>query len=311
MLDLELEASLRGDFSKAWDIAQQLEKERPECDRAAFNRGCHLMHRGDLLGGHECLERGRNEKVFGNSPVSNQPRWNGEPGTVLLQLEGGLGDQIHGYRYAFDIRDRGNSVVVSCSPELATLFKDDFIVVQNSAAGGVYHDYYCPAMSAPLTLGLTYDGLSGKPYIKRDGDSEGKVGVRWSGNPQFEHEQHRVFPPQLMWDFVQNYDCISLQKDSVEAPSWMETPSLDTWEDTRKALSQCDLVVTSCTSVAHLAGAMGVATWIVVPILPYYLWALPGKSTPYYDSVTLLRQERYGSWVEPFTLPEFSQARAR
>ena len=47
-------------------------------------------------------------------------------------------------------------------------------------------------------------------------------------------------------------------------------------------------------------GAMGIETWIVVPILPYYLWALPGDKTPHYDSVTLYRQEKYGCWEAPF-----------
>ena len=46
--------------------------------------------------------------------------------------------------------------------------------------------------------------------------------------------------------------------------------------------------------------ALGVETWIIVPVLPYYMWALPGDSTPWYDSVTLFRQEEYGNWDAPF-----------
>ena len=49
-----------------------------------------------------------------------------------------------------------------------------------------------------------------------------------------------------------------------------------------------------------MAGAMGVDTWIVVPILPYYLWAKPGSKTEWYDSVTLFRQKFYGDWTSPF-----------
>jgi hypothetical protein len=126
----------------------------------------------------------------------------------------------------------------------------------------------------------------------------------------FEHEQHRLFPSELMFNTVNDEDCLCLQKEEgsqhgetdglVPAPEWMEKPSLETWSDTQKAVSRCDLVITSCTGVAHLAGAMGVETWIVVPILPYYLWALPGNKTPHYDSVTLYRQEKYGCWEAPF-----------
>ncbi len=69
---------------------------------------------------------------------------------------------------------------------------------------------------------------------------------------------------------------------------------------TRDSISECELVITSCTSVAHLASSMGIKTWIVTPILPYYLWALPGNKTPYYNNVTLFRQEKYGDWKKPF-----------
>ena len=99
---------------------------------------------------------------------------------------------------------------------------------------------------------------------------------------------------------LDDYDCISLQKDDIKIPFWMEQQPLDTWRQTREQISRCDLVISSCTSVAHLAGAMGIETWIVVPILPYYLWALPGNTTPNYDSVTLFRQKKYGNWNAPF-----------
>ena len=77
--------------------------------------------------------------------------------------------------------------------------------------------------------------------------------------------------------------------------------SLADWKSTQKSISECELVITSCTSVAHLAAAIGVETWIVVPVLSYYLWALPGEKSPYYDGVTLFRQEMYGNWEVPFT----------
>jgi hypothetical protein len=75
---------------------------------------------------------------------------------------------------------------------------------------------------------------------------------------------------------------------------------LQHWEDTRQAIASCDLVVTSCTSVAHMAAAMGVQTWIVTPVLPYYLWAKPGSRTEWYDSVRLFRQTGHGDWVTVF-----------
>jgi hypothetical protein len=61
-----------------------------------------------------------------------------------------------------------------------------------------------------------------------------------------------------------------------------------------------DLVITSCTSIAHAAAALGKPTWVIVPILPYYIWALPGNKSPWYDSVTLFRQEVYKEWQQTF-----------
>jgi len=72
------------------------------------------------------------------------------------------------------------------------------------------------------------------------------------------------------------------------------------WEATASILAGLDLVITSDTSIAHCAAALGVDTWIVVPVLPYYVWAIPGIKTPWYDSVTLYRQTTYGNWDAPF-----------
>tara|TARA_R110000803_G_scaffold1535_1_gene4963 strand:- start:677 stop:1645 length:969 start_codon:yes stop_codon:yes gene_type:complete len=303
-LDEQLEAGLCGDFVTGQRIADELEVETPKCPAGAFNRGWYELRKGNLQKGHTLLDCGRHINVFGNRHIgSTRPIWNGETGaTVLLNLEGGLGDQINGVRFAKNLSEYGNKVIVSGSSSLAETLVDCEGVsafVQNEACLGVYHDYWLPSMSAVVPLKLEYKDLSGKPYIKRLSKSEGKVGIRWSGNPEFEHQQHRLFDKKLMFDAVNNADCISLQKDEV-SPDWMEQPSLDTWENTRKQVSRCDLVITSCTSIAHLAGAMGIETWIVVPILPYYLWALPGSVTPHYSSVTLFRQEKYGQWEELF-----------
>ena len=304
LLDLQLAAGVRGDFEEGWRIAQLLPQDNP---RAMFNRGWYLLQQGKLLEGHKLLDAGRGINVFGNRHIgSNQPIWDGKSkGTVLLNLEGGLGDQICGVRFAKDVANVCSNVVVSCSKEIASLFvnvEGVSAVVQHEACLGVYHDYWLPSMSAIVALGYEYEDLRGNSYIDLPYARGNKVGIRWNGSPTFEHEQHRLFPAEFMFDAVRDLDCVSLQRDegSELTPEWMLKVPLDTWDDTVKAIASCSLIVTSCTSIAHLAAAMGVPTWIIIPILPYYLWATPGEKSAYYNSVTLFRQTVYGDWEVPF-----------
>jgi len=311
-LDLQLAASTAGNFAEGWRLAQKLEAEEPNNHRAAYNRGWYYLRQGQIQKGYQLMDRGRLAGVFGNQrpDVPTNP-WNGrDRGTVLLYLEGGLGDQIHQIRYAKNIAERGCRVVVSCSGPLASLFVDVegvSAVVQHEATFGIYHDFWVAGMSAVIPLGLSLKDLSGKQYIEKPIAIKGRkkrIGLRWQGQSKFEHEHNKKFPYNLMFDAVENVnaDFISLQRDEgVDAcPTWVKQVPLNTWEDTRQAIASCDLIISSCTSVSHLSAAMGVETWVIVPIMPYFLYAIDGDQTPYYDSMRLIRQEVFGSWEQPF-----------
>lgn len=311
-LDLQLAAGLMGNFEEGLRLANELEVDEPWNNRAAFNRGWYRLREDKLLEGEQLLYRGRIESVFGNPvPSTPTPIWDGvSKGTVMLYLEGGLGDQFHGARYAEYIMEKGCDVIIACSGPIATLLrkiKGVKAVIQHEAVFGVVHDYWTPSMSTVLPLKLEYKDIKGTAYINKP-DVEPhygmRIGIRWQGSTAFEHEQHRLFPSDLMFKALKgtNAEFISLQRDegSQFCPSWVKTVPLNTWEDTRNAIASCDLVISSCTSVAHLSAAMGVQTWIVVPILPYYLWAKEGNTTPWYDGVTLFRQEAFGDWTSPF-----------
>jgi hypothetical protein len=177
------------------------------------------------------------------------------------------------------------------------------MVVQHEAAFGVVHDFWVPSMTASIPLGWQYKHIDGSAYIPKPDVAKGdkfRIGLRWQGNPEFEHQQHRLFPAQYLFNAVKGLDVeyVSLQRDegAEHRPAWVKQLNLSSWSDTVLAVANCDLVVSSCTSVAHLAGAMGVPTWVVVPVLPYYLWAKPGNSTEWYNSVRLFRQTNHGDW---------------
>jgi hypothetical protein len=311
-LDLMLAASTTGDFAEGWRIAQKLEAEEPNNHRAAYNRGWYYLRQSQIQKGYSLMDRGRIAGVFGNKhPDVPTPQWDGKTkGTILLYLEGGLGDQIHQVRYAKMIADRGCKVIVSCSGPLASLFvgvEGVSSVIQHEAVFGIYHDSWVAGMSAVVPLGLELADLSGAPYISKPVTIKGRkkrIGLRWQGNSKFEHEHHKKFPYELMFDAVKDsdYEFISLQRDEgAEAtPPWVKQVPLNTWEDTRAAAASCDLVISSCTSVSHIAAAMGIETWVITPIMPYFLYALDGDKTPYYDSMRLFRQEMFGDWSAPF-----------
>ena len=311
-LDLQLAASKMGDFAEGWQLAQKIEKEEPNNHRAAFNRGWYLLRQGKIQEGYQLMDRGRRAGVFGNSPPNSptQP-WDGKSkGTVLLNLEGGLGDQIHQVRYAKHIAARGCKVVVACTGPLVTLFTDVegvSAVVQHDCCQGVYHDFYVQGMSAIVPLGFELEDLTGEAYITKPKTIKGfrkRIGLRWQGQMAFEAEHQKKFPYDLMFDALKDVDAefISLQRDEgAEAcPPWVKQVPLDSWEDTRQATASCDLVISSCTSVSHLAAAMGVETWTIIPVMPYFFYAQEGDTCPYYDTMKLLRQESFGDWEAPF-----------
>lgn len=311
-LDLALEASINGHP----EISEDILRSQPQDDlRVLFNLGWHEMRHGNLNKAFEHFNYGRYIDVFGLPAIPGKI-WKDEDlkgKKLLFRCEGGYGDQILNFRFAKRFEEMGATVFISCAPELKELFsRHGYICIDNEIVSGAHYDYWIPAMSSPFMLGMELDDLDGRPYItpakKRDLFSKKgalKVGIRWSGNPEFEDEQHRRFPPELMIDLhtVPNTSFYSLQRDEnlVDGlPFGDMREQMKSWEDTASILSGCDLIITSCTSIAHLAGAMGIPTWVVTPIMPYYTWAVPGNTSKWYDSVRLFRQSKYGEWEDVF-----------
>ncbi|MNL33671.1 hypothetical protein D3C87_1555960 [compost metagenome] len=101
---------------------------------------------------------------------------------------------------------------------------------------------------------------------------------------------------------IPNIEVYSLQRDSgvEERPADSKVvdlaPYLTSWEDTAAAIENLDLVISSCTSVPHLAAALGKPVWLFCPLSSYYVWAGPDNGQSWYPQVQLYRQEKFGSW---------------
>ena len=305
-LDTALDYAIRGNVNKSEKILRKLEHDDP---RAQFNLGWHELRHGNLYEGYEKLNTGRWINIFGSPPLQTpMPIWSGPNPKILLRSEGGLGDHIINARFAKQLSKYG-TVTLTTDPSLINLLSrvDGVSECTCECTGIPEHDVWVPAMSAPYVLKLSYKDLSGEPYLRatpRKLEGKLKIGLRWAGNPQFEHEQHRKFNKQLMLDLanISGPTFYSLQRDNdlVDVPFTDLRHEMKSWEDTADILTGLDLVITSDTSIAHCSAALGVPTWIVIPILPYYMWALPGETTPWYNSVRLFRQIEYGNWDKPF-----------
>jgi hypothetical protein len=326
LIDQQLNLMVRGRFREAWKISQKLEKQDPNDLRHKFNRGWFLINQGKLQEGFQSLEAGRFLNVYGNRKIpTDKSIWDQENlknKTVILNLEGGLGDQIIHARFAKDIKDRGGKCLICCDPSLKSLLsRVDGVkgYVNYNDIKTTKHDYWIPSFSCCWLFGYDFKNLPNKPYIKPNKQSVSqwgnlinstkyKVGIRWSGNTKFEHQQFRIFPPNKLIDLKKYKDIqfYSLQRDT----DTMELPNditdlqhlLISWEDTAAAIKNLDLVITSCTSIAHLAGAMGIPTWVITPILPYHIWAYGKDNSPWYeDNVKIFRQKTFSKWEETFT----------
>ncbi len=310
-LDLALTACINGNP----DVSESILRSQPEQNdaRIVFNLGWHEMRHGNLKKGLQMMDAGRFINVFGLPRIPGEI-WKDQDltnKTLLFRCENGLGDQIMNFRFAKDFQKKGARVVISCLPELRSIFsRHGFVCVDNGAIPFIHYDYWVPSMSGAHILGYDTDNFPGKPYLTAEPKNlytkpgTLKVGIRWAGNPQFEHEQHRKFDPQPLIDLhkLEGVTLFSLQRDEdlIDGLPFADLrDQMKTMEDTSRIIQGLDLVISSCTSVAHLSAALGKETWIIVPVMPYYAWAERKETSVWYDSVRLFRQQEYGKWDVP------------
>lgn len=344
-IDLMLKLNLEGKSKEARAISDKLEKLGKDkildpngkntediWMRHCFNRGWFILQDGDYQTACKLLENGRFLKVYGSGPLqTSAPIFNPEKDdikgkSIIISLEGGYGDEIIHARFATSFKKLGASkVYLAAAPELVSIFSRiegvDGVILRNQS-NTIQHDFWVPGFSAGWVAGHTFDDFPGDPYITSKQESvdiwktiikapEGKikVGIRWAGNPKFEHQQFRRFPENFITNLskYEELEIFSLQRDHnlLQLPEKVNDLQhfLLSWEDTAAAIQNLDIVITSCTSVAHLSAAMGKETWVIVPVLPYHTWAKgapESTTTPYYNCVRLFRQKEGRNWNGAF-----------
>jgi hypothetical protein len=311
---------------------------RPMSAEIRFARALALLTMGDWREGWR--EHEQRNHVAGlplRRTSLTSPVWDGTALAgrhILLDHEQGLGDQIMFARFATDVAARGGRVTVRCSAPLAALFTTiagvDAVSIEGTSVPS--HDVHASLMSLPGVLGVhAPEALSGAPYLRPVGemaaairstlDTAGpRVGLVWAGNPLHRNDARRSVSPEFLAPLLDNSDIsfVSLQRRDDHAPLLAPLPAplcgrvldlgplLHDCNDTAHALLALDLLITVDTAVAHLAGALGVPTLLLVPYVPDWRWMLDRTDTPWYRSVTLVRQSALFEWQ-----PVLDEVRAR
>jgi tetratricopeptide (TPR) repeat protein len=262
-----------------------------------------------------------------------QPLWDGSPlggRTILIHTEQGLGDTFQFIRYAPLVKRRGGTVVVECQRSLLQLLSSCPGVDQLVARGEPLPDFdvHVPLLGLPGVFGTTLATIPAEvPYLfpepdlaVRWGDELGapggfKVGIGWQGNPRFPGDCMRSVPLTHFAPLgrIEGVRLFSLQKgEGAEqlraAAKYLPVTDLGerldetagAFMDTAAVMKNLDLVITSDTATAHLAGALGVPVWVVLALGADWRYLLYRQDSPWYPTMRLFRQRRLGDWDEVF-----------
>jgi hypothetical protein len=227
------------------------------------------------------------------------------------------------------VAERGAKVILEVQKSLVNLLQNLDGVNQLVSKGSPLpkFDFQCPLMSLPLALKTTVATIPHQiPYIHSGldrqarwqeylGENGFKIAICWQGSSQGKVDFGRSFSVSLFQDIskINGVRLISLQKNEgveqlISLPKGMNIETLpdyfdsgdNNFLDTAAVMKNVDLVITSDTSLTHLAGALGVRTWLPLKYVPDWRWMLEGSDSPWYPNHRLFRQTARNDWVSVF-----------
>lgn len=292
-------------------------------NKIMFNLGTYELYRDNLNKGLELFLLDGQKLNIWKKPKLPGEFWKGQiiPSNtdLLVYAEAGIGDEIINVRFMRHLKNIGlNPIWYTDRKDLANLFNHNEFETITNLKDMPKDCLWTHSMTVPTYLKLELKDLWYGPYLKSlpefdekwnhiKNNNKLKIGIRWQGNPEYDHDLHRSVPlKQMMSVLPEDATYYSLQRDTgleelIDFPNVIDLSNdLKTFEDTFSVINHLDIIVTSCTSVAHAAAAMGKRTFIFVPLSAYYVWSHSTKQSPWYgDNVTLLRQIRPREWDEP------------
>ena len=309
-------------FDEAVDCYDRATARNPDYAEAHASKACVLLLRGQFDEGWRLWEwRKKLKKPLGHL-ATPAPLWLGDQDIrgkrLFIHAEQGLGDTIQFCRYLPLLKQRGAEVIFAPQKPLGRLMQGLGVSISDGAPASF--DFHIPLLSLPLAFGTRLETIPAAiPYLwaepervmhwkARLGSGGYKVGISWQGKSKGA-QMRRSAPLQAFAGLaaLDGVRLISLQKGADEIPGFaLESMRADfdagpdAFLDTAAVMQSLDLVITVDTSIAHLAGALGVPAWVALRHVPDWRWLLGRDDTPWYPSLRLFRQASPGDWESVF-----------
>ena len=309
----------------------------PHDQRASFGAAAALLARGDFERGWRMFEERQNGCLGNPSRFGDLPQWDGGQleGALLVVCEQGLGDVVQFARFVPDARRRVRRLSFladgnwrTLAPLLATLQGIDDLCTDETALASLPERPVARAsvLSLPYLLGLRVEALPGTlPYVsplaertalwkpRLEAIPHPRVGLAWAvlrrGEMSFVTRQ-KTIPLALLAPVLAapRANFVSLQLGRAEELASTDrcaermidlTSDIQDFGDTAAIIAELDLVISSDTSVAHVAGAMGKSVWMLDRYNTCWRWRLAEDRSPWYPTMRIFRQRSFGDWHEP------------
>ena len=299
---------------------------QPDNADVHFNAALSLLTLGDYRRGFAEYEWRWKRAGYPPRTDLRKPLWLGETPlagkTILLHAEQGLGDTVMFARYAPLLARAGATVVMEVQPELKGLLTglDGVAAVVGRGEPLPPFDLHCPLTSLPFACKTELAGVPAEiPYLRADPARIEKwrprlagplprVALAWSGRASHVNDRNRSLSLSQLSPLLEAEDVrfVSIQRElrPADAERLSREPriidlgaELADFTDTAAVLSLCELVICVDTSVAHVAGALGRPTFVLLPFQPDWRWTLDRATSPWYPATRLFRQPAPGDWA--------------